>query len=291
MATMQHFFLALAAASLTFHSFSALAQSGGTLEEIQRIADASKCSKLREAPRGFFRGMALVFAKAVCRPESKIVQIASSMASTPISIKNSKDAASVFDAEFRRLKIANSPDKATMLRHTYLLLTGLAFRESSGHYCKGRYTSQGYSKSYEAEAGPFQTSWGAHKSDKSLEPLFRSYQSDQSGCLLGAFQERVTCKKMDAKNWNSEHARDLSGVQWQALTKRCPAFAVEYASVVLRKNGGAYGEFGPVKCFVGTQSPKIQRSCQKLRIYPVCDEMYAQIQTYLQKNVAACDNF
>jgi hypothetical protein len=63
------------------------------------------------------------------------VQIASSPPSTPVSLKNAEDAASVFDSEFKAKGIANAADNDTMLRHTYVILTGLAFRESSGHYC------------------------------------------------------------------------------------------------------------------------------------------------------------
>lgn len=291
MIAMRSVFTALIAASLAFSSCPVLAQQKLPAEQIEQIANASGCSKLGEARSAFFRGMALVFARAVCHPERSDVQIASSPPATPVSIKNSQDAASVFDSEFRALGIANTPDKDTMLRHTYVMLTGLAFRESSGRYCEGRYTAQGFSKSYEAEAGLFQTSWGAHKSDVSLEPLFRSYQNDESPCLLTAFKDHISCKKKDAVNWNSEHSKDLSGVEWQDLTKRCPAFAAEYASVVIRKHGGAKGEFGPIKCFAGTQPAKIQRSCQKAKIYPVCNAMYSQIQTYLKENPDACKAF
>lgn len=284
-------FIALIAASLAFPSSPVLAKQKLPAEQIEQIADASGCSKLGEARGAFFRGMALVFARAVCHPERPDAEIASSPPAIPVSIKNRQDAASVFDLEFRRLRIANAPDKDTMLRHTYVMLTGLAFRESSGRYCEGRYTAQGFSKSYEAEAGLFQTSWGAHKSHASLEPLFRSYQKDESACLLAAFKDHISCETKDAINWNSEHAEDLSGVEWQGLTKRCPAFATEYASVVVRKHGGAQGEFGPIKCFAGTQPAKIQRNCQKVRIYPVCDAMYSQIQTYLKENPELCKAF
>src|SRR5271166_2884799 len=91
-----------------------LAQPAAVAEQIQQIADASQCSKLREAPTAFFRGMALVFARRLCHPERPDVQVASSPLSAPIAIGNSRDAASVFDAEFRTRKIPNSPDMETM---------------------------------------------------------------------------------------------------------------------------------------------------------------------------------
>ena len=160
----------------------ARAQEKPPSEAIQEIANGSGCAKLGQAPRDYIRGMALVFARAVCHPERPETQVASAPPSEPISIKNPSDAASVFDARFSSLSIPNKAEPATMLRHTYVLLTGLGFRESSGRYCIGRYTSQGFSKSTEAEAGLFQTSWGAHKFGPSLEPLFRAYQKDQSHC-------------------------------------------------------------------------------------------------------------
>ncbi len=277
---------ALIAALLSFPFAPVLAQQKLPAEEIEQIADASGCSKLGEAGSAFFRGMALVFARAACHPERPDVQIASSPPATPVSLKNPQDAASVFDSEFRAQGIANAPDKDTMLRHTYVMLTGLAFRESSGRYCVGRYTAQGFSASYEAEAGLFQTSWGAHKSDASLDPLFRSYQKDESACLLATFKDHILCTKTDAINWNSEHSKELSGVEWQDLTKRCPAFAAEYASVVIRKHGGASGEFGPIRCVAATQPASLH--CQKARIYPVCDAMYSNIQAYIKQTPEAC---
>lgn len=267
----------------------AVAQEKSPSQRIQEIANNSGCAKLGQSSRDYIRGMALVYARAVCHPERPEAKVASTPPSEPVSTANSSDAASVFDAEFLRLKIPNKPDAETMLRHTYVLLTGLGFRESSGRYCVGKFTQQNFNESTSAEAGLFQTSWGAHKSDPSLEPLFRAYQKDQSGCLLDVFKDHAKCSKADAINWNSEHNKDLSGVEWQDLTKKCPAFAAEYASVVIRKNGGAHGEFGPIKCFAGTQPKKIQKSCQKLQLFPVCDSMFSQVREFIKSNPAACN--
>jgi hypothetical protein len=281
--------LALIVGSI-FCATGAAAQEKTPSERIQQIANGSDCAKLGEAPRDYIRGMALVYARAVCHPERAHAKVASANPGDPVSTANPKDAASVFDAEFRRLKIPNKSDPETMLRHTYVLLTGLGFRESSGRYCLGKFTKQNFNESTTAEAGLFQTSWGANTSDPGLEPLFRSYQKDDSGCLLDVFKGKVKCSKADAINWNSEKNKDPSGVDWQALTKRCPAFAAEYASVVIRKNGGAHGEFGPIKCFAGTQPKKIQKTCQKLQVHPVCDSMFSQVQEFIKSNPAACNS-
>jgi len=151
-------------------------------EAVQELANGSGCAKLgqAQASRDYIRGMALVFARAVCHPERPETQVAAAPPSDPASIDNPSDAVSVFEKRFRTLNIANDSDPSTMLRHTYVLLTALGFRESSGWYCAGRYTKQGFSKSTEAEAGLFQTSWGARKAGPSLEPLFRAYQKTRA---------------------------------------------------------------------------------------------------------------
>lgn len=268
----------------------ASAQPRPASQDIQAIVDASGCSRLGQSSPDYIRGMALVYARAVCHPDRPTTRVASMPPGEPVSTDHPKDAASVFEDEFRRLGIPNSADADTMLRHTYVLLTGLGFRESSGRYCVGKYTQQNFNRSTTAEAGLFQTSWGAHRVDPSLEPLFRSYQKDESACLLGVFKGRAKCSAEDAINWNSERSRDLSGVEWQALTKRCPAFAAEYASVVIRKNGGARGEFGPIKCFAGTQPAAIQRNCRKLQVFPVCDAMFADVQKWIRSHPEACSS-
>jgi hypothetical protein len=281
--------LATIIASLIFLGHVA-AKDKSPSETIQEIANKSGCAKLGQSPKDYIRGMALVYARAVCHPERPETQAASKPPSNPVSTKNSSDAASVYDGAFRNLNIPNEPGAETMLRHTYVLLTGLGFVESSGWYCKGKYTEQNFNDSTSAEAGLFQTSWGAHNSGPSLEALFRSYQKDESRCLLDVFKDHADahCTDDDKKNWASEHPKDRSGVQWQALTKRCPAFAAEYASVVIRKHGGAYGEFGPIKCYAGTQPPKIQKICRKVQVYPVCDSMFKQIASWLKDNSGAC---
>lgn len=279
-----HFLTFVAAVVLT----PAPATAQTARDRIVAIAGNSQCARTGEAKPAFIKGMALVFARAACNSRRADVLVASLPPSAPRSLRNGEDGASVYWNEAERLNLGDATDSESMLRRTYVIMTGLGFRESNGRYCVGRYTAQGFSRSFEAEAGPFQTSWGAHSSDPSLEPMFRAYQRDESACLLDVFSKDISCAAKDAKNWNSENAVDPPGVHWQALTKRCPAFAAEYASVVIRKHGGAHGEFGPIKCFAGTQPPKIQRNCKKVRLYPVCNAMYRQIQDYIKSDPAAC---
>jgi hypothetical protein len=245
----------------------------------QLIAACLKTSKARPA---YIKGMALMFAKAVCNAHQPEAVVAASKATEPLSKKNKSDGLSVYGERFQQLGMTNDIDGLDTLRHTYVLLTGLGLVESSGKYCVGRYSKQNFDKADSAEAGLFQTSWGAHKAGTSLEPLFRKYQKDSKACLLDVFSNNVTCNKdWDAKNWG-DPASD--GYAWQQLTKTCPAFAVEYASVVIRRNGGAAGEFGPIKCFAGTQ----KKPCRTAQIFPACDTMFSKIQSAAKADSQVC---
>lgn len=126
---------------------------------------------------------------------------------------------------------------ATML-DTYTLLIGLGMRESSGKYCEGRDLSAGNVKSDEAEAGMFQASWNSSGADAELKMLFDQYSKDQSKCKLTLFAQGVTCKSHDAVNYGTG-----TGLAYQKLAKSCPAFAVDYAAVLVRV---LKAHFGPI---------------------------------------------
>src|SRR5271157_2065988 len=100
--------------------------------------------------------------------------------------------------------------------------------ESSGKYCEGRDVSQRFAKADDAEAGLFQTSYGAHIHSPVLDDLFKAYKSDQNGCLLNAFQDALTCRIVKSHNpkcpsATSDVAGTGEGADWQRLTKACPA--------------------------------------------------------------------
>jgi len=56
----------------------------------------------------------------------------------------------------------NSRGGVDVLRHLFVLLTGLGMRESSGHYGEGRDASATNTSAYTAEAGLFQVSYNSH---------------------------------------------------------------------------------------------------------------------------------
>jgi hypothetical protein len=269
---------------------AAQAQQSSPLDPIVAIASASTCNGAGNdaGPKAYIRGMALVFARAVCQPGRDDVRVASAARAAPGGEAEKGDALVVFDKWFKQLGMSNDTDGVDTLRHTYVLLLGLGLIESSGYYCKGRYLTDPFDKEDSAESGLFQTSWGAHKHSATLAPMFARYRPsagqapDAARCLLRQFGGgSLTCQPKDAKNWGKQ---GTDGYVWQGVTKQCPAFAAEYAAVVLRTHGGLgkHGEFGPIKCY------GLNKKCRKPSLYPACDAMFARVQAYVKDHPDVC---
>src|SRR5262245_26530356 len=131
--------------------------------ELQKIASESKCithqwkNKRGVAPSSYIKGMGLVYARALCNRNSEDVAIAS----VPVDVsEKEKDALAAYEEEFKNTGMPNDTP-VNILRHNYALLIGLGMMESSGKYCEGRDVSQCFVKAENAEAGLFQTSFGA----------------------------------------------------------------------------------------------------------------------------------
>jgi hypothetical protein len=249
--------------------------SSSPIDEIISAVDKSKCVSVHWpqrglAPKSYLRGTALVFARSLCQPERadvKVVSAAKGLGTDP----EKTDALTWYDPEYRALKMQNDKDGVDTLRHAYVLLIGLGMRESSGRYCVGRDRSADFSTADSAEAGLYQTSWGASKRHATLAKLYERYDADRSGCWLDRFQQKtIRCSEWDAKVWGSG-----TGAAWQELTKACPAFATEYAAVLLRTNGGKRGEFGPLR----------KKAAQ---IRPECHAMLSDVQKLVQAKPEMC---
>jgi hypothetical protein len=166
-----------------------------------------------------------------------------------------------------------------MQQRHYALLIGLGMMESSGKYCEGRDVSQCFVKAENAEAGLFQTSYGAHTAI--LAYLTKQYEDNKRRCLKDEFGgSTITCKIQKSHNPNcpsvtSDVAGNGPGTDWQKMTKACPALAAEYAAVVLRKNGGSRGEFNPIRK-------------HQAELLPECDTMLEKIQGFIESHPEAC---
>lgn len=250
-------------------------QAPSAAEQIATIAENSSCARVNWndrglAPKAYMRGMALVFARAVCQADRADVRVVSSARSMPGPEANRTDALTWYEARFAAAGMSNATDGVDTLRHAYTLLIGLGMRESSGQFCVGRDRSADFITADSAEAGLFQTSFGARTRHATMSALYEKYKADQSACLLDTFKRGVSCPPRDAENFGTGE-----GNRWQQLTKTCPAFATEYAAVLMRIHGGRRGEFGPLR-----------NRAAELR--PVCDAMLKQVQDLVRSNPQVC---
>lgn len=278
------FVAVLAAAGAGPSQAQAPSRSGSDgVRAVRNIASQSQCAAHRWAegrgiaPRSYIEGMALVFARAVCQPRRPDVRVVSSPVGTS---RRSDDALSVYRAKFEAAGMRNDIAGVDTLRHSYALLIGLGMMESSGKYCEGRDVSQCFTTADNAEAGLFQTSFGARRFSPALSGLLQRYSADRSRCLLEVFRGPITCKIRKSHNprcpsATSDVAGTGPGADWQRLTKTCPAFATEYAAVVLRKHGGMKGEFNPIRK-------------RQAELRPECDRMLRNVQTFVEQHPEVC---
>ena len=86
-----------------------------------------------------------------------------------------------------------------VLRHLFVLLTGLGMRESSRKFCEGRDTSANNTGADTAEAGLFQVSYNSIGAHFLLATLFDQYKGSTD--LRDIFEEGVSCGNDSWKNW------------------------------------------------------------------------------------------
>ncbi len=247
------------------------AAAQAALEAIGALAGASECSDYSwknrgQAPIGYVKGLALVFARAVCHPTRSDVLVVSEAATDD----SDTDALAHYGSVFSDLGMSNTVAGEEPLRHVYTLLMGLGMRESSGQHCVGRDRGSSNVSADSAEAGAWQTSWDSRHASSELPKLFARYRSDPAGCLLDTFAEDVSCDADDWANWGAGEGRDF-----QELEKACPAFAAEYAAVMLRVSGGATGHYGPLRR-------------KEAEVRAVCDEMLREVQELVHETPDVC---
>jgi hypothetical protein len=211
------------------------------------------------APRGYLRGMAAAFGRLYCKLNQNR-DAASEMAMAD-SGDGATDALAWYGNEFSSLGMDNSNAGPDVLRHLFVLLTGLGMRESSGRYCEGRDTSAGNTGGETAEAGLFQVSHNSIYAHFLLAALYAQYRGATD--FQDIFREGVTCNGTSWNNWGAGDGRDF-----QALTKACPAFAVEYAALALRKIRTHWG-------------PVIRRTAE---LRPECDDLFQSVAAYIDAN-------
>lgn len=220
---------------------------------IAALADNSSCAAYKWkdrgiAPRGYIRGMAVMFGRLYCKLNAQR-DAASEMAMAD-SGDASIDGLTWYQSEFAALGMDNSRAGVDVLRHVFVLLTGLGMRESSGRHCEGRDMAAGNTAAGTAEAGLFQASHNSASAHFLLGALFDQYKGSID--LQDVFKDGVTCSSASWTNWGTGDGRDF-----QELTKACPAFAVEYAALLLRKRRRHWGP-------INNKTAELRQDCDEL---------------------------
>jgi peptidoglycan hydrolase-like protein with peptidoglycan-binding domain len=212
------------------------------------------------APKGYIKGMALVYAKNYCKLKAGDAT-ATEMAKAKTG-NSDKDALAWLDDLFHQAGMSNDTAGVDTLRHLFVLLIGLGMRESSGRCCEGRDRSAENSTAETAEAGLFQTSFNARHASPLLPKLFQQYLAKPSG-FLEIFQEGVQVRSGDL-----DHYGEGDGKTFQCLSKECPAFAVEFAAVGLRN---IRRHWGPI-------------NRKEVELLSECDAMLMQVQKVVDES-------
>lgn len=248
-------------------------RSGNYIEDIKTLAGSSSCAThswtgRSRAPAAYIKGMALTYARSYCRLKQSLdapttlVNILSREAGSSTS-----DALALYSTNFSNLSMSVATAGSETLRSLYTLGIGLGMRESSGKYCEGRDMSASNTSASTAEAGMFQTSYDSIGASPELSKLFTEYRADISKCFLDVFKVGVSCSP-------SSISGSGIGAEYQAFNKSCPAFAAEYAMVMLRVRRNHYGP--------------INR--KEAELAPACNQMLKGVQDYIDNDVYACDD-
>lgn len=234
------------------------------LDAILNIAAASAIARYNwpgrgVAPMGYIKGMALVYARVYCKLKEGDTVVAE-MAEAD-SGNGAADALAHYVRQFQEAGMDNESSGVATLRHLFVLMTGLGMRESSGRYCEGRDRAANNTSANTAEAGLFQTSFNARRAHPYLLTLFQKYQEEYAANpgigFIDNFQQGVTCRAKDRQNFGSG-----DGKEFQELSKRCPAFAVEFCALGLRK--------------IRTHWGPINKRAAELR--PECNQMLMRVE-------------
>ena len=246
-------------------------QTGPYIDQIKALSSASACEKNNwsgrgVAPSGYIKGVALSFARSLCRlkTQSKLSTIMSA-ASTG---KTGTDALAYYQSVFAAIPISVKAAGVEPLRAVYTLGIGLGMRESSGSYCEGWDKSAGSRRpSSAAEAGAFQTSYDSMVLSPELSNLYAEYKATPARCFQDVFKVGVSCKPLDILGTGA-------GADYQVFNIACPAFATEYAMTMLRLDRGHYGP--------------INR--KEAQVVSACNDLLKNVQDLIDSDPYACQD-
>ncbi len=231
------------------------------------LAADSACAKTTwknrgRAPAGYTKGMALTFARSLCRLYEPTLASPATVMSKANTGVTSKDALAHYASVFSSLRMEVSPSGPDPLLSLYTLGMGLGMRESTGRYCVGWDTTAGANRSSsQAEAGLFQTSYNSMAASAELSKLYAEYRANPERCLLDVFKEGASCATQSILGTGA-------GADYQRFSKACPAFSAEYAMIMLRVLRSHYG-------------PINRREAQ---VILACENMLEKVKTMVQQD-------
>lgn len=240
-------------------------------EEVKTIAGNSTCASYSwsgrgKAPAAYIKGMALTYARSFCR--LKISEAAPTNLMNILGGKagsSTSDALALYASTFSSLSMDVNNAGVGPLRALYTLGIGLGMRESSGKYCEGRDMSASNTSANTAEAGMFQTSYDSIGASAELTNLYNEYKANPNNCFLDTFKAGVSCG-------SSSIAGSGAGADYQAFNKSCPAFAAEYAMIMLRVRRNHYGPINRKEAEVTTS----------------CNQMLKSVEAFVETDLNAC---
>jgi hypothetical protein len=248
--------------SLPFAAPELLAQVGAQ-DAAGRIAALAATSPLNSyrwldrgrAPRGYVKGMAVAFGRSYCKVKTR--DPAARAMAVAATADQQRDALAWYASVFAEAGMDNSSGGPQVLRHLFVLLTGLGMRESSGKHCEGRDMSATNVTAETSETGLFQVSFNSMGSDPLRRAVYQAYRGRTDFAAI--FGEGVTCRPASWRDWGTG-----PGVEFQRLTKACPAFAVEYAALLLRSVRRHWGPINARRAEVRPEADALFRSVQTL---------------------------
>lgn len=240
-----------------------------TIAKLTSMAMNSSCAKTTHVGQGvptqnYMKGIALTYARVVCRPNSDSYKIASQ----PLG------GAHIDALTHYGLKPQTPEERLNM---TFSLMIGSGARESTWRWCVGKDANASNTEASSCEAGLYQTSYNARynyaktNADLTLnaarENLYKQFKANKEGCFAAEYKGNVTCSAANLKNWGTGE-----GVKFQELSKQCPGFATEYHLMTARERRTHYG---PI-------------NLKKSEVKPVCTDMFEQIRKSILADKEFC---
>ncbi len=239
-------------------------------DKIMEIASTSACAKVSwknrgRAPAGYMKGMALTYARSLCRQQkvAAFVPAPGALMSRASVGNTAKDALAHYGDVLANLQMPVNQSNPDTLRALYTLGLGLGMRESSGKYCTGYDTTAATHTANGSEAGLFQASYDSMGATPELRQLYNEYKSNPQRCHLDVFKAGVSCSAQEIVGVGTP------GGEYQAFNKACPAFAAEYAMTLIRV---LRAHFGPI-------------NRKEAEILPACEAMLGDVEGFLLGDV------